>query len=188
VTWLLGVLCEEDDPQKFCCTRHLLGRGAGAHWTSELSRSGFTPKHNHHGRSGRASQEEGVRGPSLPGPRTTWKEKVWGRRYQAIVISAEEEVQVARLRYCLSHGVKENLVSKVEEWPGVHCAVPLMIGATGGNLVRPDAGVQRSAGEGAREGRVGDHRGRAAEPSPLLVAPGAGGVSQADPGDGAGDQ
>jgi len=61
--------------------------------------------------------------------RTGWKEKVWGRRYQAIVISDEEEVQVARLRYVVSHGVKEKLVSRVEQWPGVHCAVPLMTGA-----------------------------------------------------------
>ena len=61
--------------------------------------------------------------------RTGWKEKVWGRRYQAIVISDEVEVQVARLRYVLAHGVKEGLVSKVEEWPGVHCAIPLMTGA-----------------------------------------------------------
>ncbi len=63
------------------------------------------------------------------GRRTGWKEKVWGRRYQAIVISDEEEMQAARLRYVLSHGVKEGLVARVEEWPGVHCAVPLMTGA-----------------------------------------------------------
>jgi len=61
--------------------------------------------------------------------RTGWKEKVWGRRYQAIVISDEAEVQVARLKYVLAHGVKESLVARVEEWPGVHCAVPLMTGA-----------------------------------------------------------
>ena len=60
------------------------------------------------------------------GRRTKWKEKVWGRRYQSIVISDEEEMQVARLRYVLSHGVKEGLVARVQEWPGVHCAVPLM--------------------------------------------------------------
>src|SRR6185295_12538506 len=58
-----------------------------------------------------------------------------------------------------------------------------------GDVVRPDTGVQRpAAGEGAREGGVGDHGGRAAEPAALLVAPGRGGVSRADPGDGAGDQ
>jgi len=63
------------------------------------------------------------------GRRTGWKEKVWGRRYRSIVISDEEEVQRARMRYVLSHGVKEGLVARVEEWPGVHCAVPLMTGA-----------------------------------------------------------
>jgi hypothetical protein len=63
------------------------------------------------------------------GRRTGWKEKVWGRRYQAIVISDEVEVQVARLRYVLAHGVKEGLVARVVEWPGVHCAGPLMTGA-----------------------------------------------------------
>ena len=61
--------------------------------------------------------------------RTGWKEKVWSRRYQAIVISDEVEVQVERLRYVLAHGVKEGLVARVVEWPGVHCAVPLMTGA-----------------------------------------------------------
>jgi len=63
------------------------------------------------------------------GRSTGWKEKVWGRRYQAIVVSDEEEVQNARLKYVLAHGVKEGLVERVEEWPGVHCAVPLMTGA-----------------------------------------------------------
>lgn len=31
--------------------------------------------------------------------RTGWKDKVWSRRYQAIVISDEDEMQVARLEY-----------------------------------------------------------------------------------------
>jgi hypothetical protein len=30
----------------------------------------------------------------------------------------------------LNHGVKEGLVARVEDWPGVHCAVPLMTGAS----------------------------------------------------------
>jgi REP element-mobilizing transposase RayT len=46
------------------------------------------------------------------------KHHVWARRYQAIVVSDEEKVQVARLRYLLSHGVKEGLVAKVADWPG----------------------------------------------------------------------
>jgi putative transposase len=52
---------------------------------------------------------------------TGWTGKIWERRYQAIVISDEEETQVARLRYVLSHGVKENLVARLRDWPGLHC-------------------------------------------------------------------
>ncbi|NJN64676.1 MAG: hypothetical protein HC882_07220 [Acidobacteria bacterium] len=62
--------------------------------------------------------------------KTGWDDKVWARRYRSIVISDEEEMQVARLKYVLAHGVKEGLVARVEEWPGVHCAVPLMTGAS----------------------------------------------------------
>src|SRR5262245_54519809 len=58
-----------------------------------------------------------------------WRDKIWSRRYQAIVISAEESAQRERLRYCLAHGVKENLVERVEQWPGVHCAQSLLTGA-----------------------------------------------------------
>src|SRR5262249_51371648 len=39
-----------------------------------------------------------------------WREKFWGRRYQAIPISDEEAAQVERLRYVLAHGCKEGLV------------------------------------------------------------------------------
>ena len=47
-----------------------------------------------------------------------WRERFWGRRYQAIVISAEEASQVGRLQYLLSHGCKEGLVARPREWPG----------------------------------------------------------------------
>ena len=53
--------------------------------------------------------------------KTQWTGKIWDRRYQAIVISNEEEAQVERLRYTLSHGCKENLVGHLREWPGLHC-------------------------------------------------------------------
>ncbi len=59
---------------------------------------------------------------------TGWEDKVWSRRYQAILISEEEEAQVARLKYVLGNGVKENLVARAEEWPGVHCVTPLLTG------------------------------------------------------------
>ena len=52
---------------------------------------------------------------------TGWTGKIWEKRYQAIPISDEEEAQVARFRYVLGHGVKENLVAHLREWPGLHC-------------------------------------------------------------------
>jgi hypothetical protein len=57
-----------------------------------------------------------------------WREKIWGRRYQGIVVSDEEAAQVARLRYVISNGVKENLVPRARDWPGVHCAHALLSG------------------------------------------------------------
>ena len=57
-----------------------------------------------------------------------WKEKFWGRRYQAILVSNEETSQLARLRYVLSHGAKEGLVDSPRDWPGAHCAPFLLSG------------------------------------------------------------
>jgi len=57
-----------------------------------------------------------------------WREKFWGRRYQAILVSQEDEAQIARLRYILAHGVKEGLVGSPLDWPGAHCARALVDG------------------------------------------------------------
>ena len=57
-----------------------------------------------------------------------WREKFWGRRYRSIVVSHEEEAQVARLAYLLGNGVKEGLVERPHHWPGVHCARALCAG------------------------------------------------------------
>jgi len=57
-----------------------------------------------------------------------WREKLWGRRYRAIVVSAEEAAQLGRLRYVLSHGCKEGLVARPRDWPGAQCAAALMDG------------------------------------------------------------
>jgi hypothetical protein len=57
-----------------------------------------------------------------------WREKLWSRRYQAIVVSNEDAAQIERLRYGLAHGVKEGLVERVTDWPGVHGARTLMTG------------------------------------------------------------
>ena len=57
-----------------------------------------------------------------------WREKFWGRRYQAILVSNEQEAQIARLRYILAHGVKEGLVGSPLDWPGAHCVSALLEG------------------------------------------------------------
>ncbi|HEX4498478.1 MAG TPA: transposase [Thermoanaerobaculia bacterium] len=59
---------------------------------------------------------------------TGWTGKIWERRYQAIPISDEEEAQVGRLRYVLAHGIKESLVARLREWPGLHCVRQIVDG------------------------------------------------------------
>ncbi|HET9766333.1 MAG TPA: transposase [Thermoanaerobaculia bacterium] len=58
-----------------------------------------------------------------------WREKFWARRYRAILVSHEEEAQVARLAYLLGNGIKEGLVERPHDWPGVHCARALCHGS-----------------------------------------------------------
>ncbi len=55
-----------------------------------------------------------------------WKEKFWGRRYQAIPVSDEIAAQLGRLEYFLTNGVKENLVESPLGWPGIHAARALL--------------------------------------------------------------
>ena len=57
-----------------------------------------------------------------------WDGKFWGRRYRDIPVSDEPEAQIDRLRYCLAHGVKEGLVARCRDWPGVHSAAALLDG------------------------------------------------------------
>ncbi len=59
---------------------------------------------------------------------TGWRDKVFSRRYQAILVSDEEEAQIGRLVYVLSHGCKENLVARPQDWPGVHSVTALLTG------------------------------------------------------------
>ncbi len=40
--------------------------------------------------------------------------------YHLIPVSDEEEAQVDRLRYLISNSVKEHLVERPEQWPGIH--------------------------------------------------------------------
>ncbi|HTQ78637.1 MAG TPA: transposase [Thermoanaerobaculia bacterium] len=55
-----------------------------------------------------------------------WREKFWGRRFQAIPVSDEEEAQVERLRYVLAHGCKEGLVERLRDWPGLSAVRALL--------------------------------------------------------------
>jgi REP element-mobilizing transposase RayT len=57
-----------------------------------------------------------------------WRCRFWGARFSAIPVSNEEVAQVRRLKYILAAGVKEQLVEKVVDWPGVHCAQHLLDG------------------------------------------------------------
>ncbi|MCO4762908.1 MAG: transposase [Myxococcales bacterium] len=43
---------------------------------------------------------------------------MWHRRFRAIGIAPDEATQRSRLRYVMAHGVKEDLVDKVGDWPG----------------------------------------------------------------------
>ena len=63
------------------------------------------------------------------GKQVRWREKFWGRRYRAIVVSNEETAQVARLRYLLAHGAKEGFVASPMDWPGIQSARPLTHGS-----------------------------------------------------------
>jgi REP element-mobilizing transposase RayT len=58
-----------------------------------------------------------------------WKDKLWARPYHAIVV-ADVASQVGRLRYVLSHGVKERLVARPADWPGASCLRALTEGAS----------------------------------------------------------
>ncbi len=60
---------------------------------------------------------------------TDWREKFWSRRFQAIPISDEPQAQIERLAYILSHGVKEGLVERIRDWPGVS-VVPALLDGT----------------------------------------------------------
>lgn len=57
-----------------------------------------------------------------------WQGDVWEQRYRAILVSTEVAAQIDRLRYLLSHGVKEGLVAHARDWPGVHCVREILAG------------------------------------------------------------
>lgn len=52
--------------------------------------------------------------------RSGWRGKVWGRRFDPILVTDEPAVERKRFRYLLSHGVKEGLVDRPYRWVGAH--------------------------------------------------------------------
>ena len=62
----------------------------------------------------------------IAGRRHDWQGPIFVERYKALEVSAEDEAQVRRLKYVLSNGCKEGLVSSPLEWPGVPFARALI--------------------------------------------------------------
>ena len=48
-----------------------------------------------------------------------WREKFWSRRYRATAV-LDEDAALERMKYILSHSVKEGLVKHPRYYPGVH--------------------------------------------------------------------
>ena len=57
-----------------------------------------------------------------------WPETLFPNRYKHIEVSDDPADQINRLKYCLSNGVKEFLVDRAADWPGVHSAEALVSG------------------------------------------------------------
>lgn len=55
-----------------------------------------------------------------------WFGGIFRRRYADIVVTHEVAAHVGRLEYLLSHGVKEGLVRRPQDWPGVHSVKALL--------------------------------------------------------------
>jgi hypothetical protein len=121
---------------------------------------------------------------------TGWEDKIWSRRYQAILVTDEEAAQVDRLKYLLENSCKEGLVDSPIHWPGVHCARALITGdrVEGTWFDRRLDRVQHPlAWQRAGPREFANRGGGPPEPAPLLEAHGAQSVHRADdeprPGD-----
>ena len=60
-------------------------------------------------------------------PHLKWSGTMWHGPYLATGLPTHES-QIKCLRYILSHGVKEGLVARPEQWPGIHSAKELLSG------------------------------------------------------------
>ena len=57
-----------------------------------------------------------------------WPGSMFADRYHHVEVSDAETDQIDRLKYCLANGVKEFLVDRPDQWPGVHSATALVEG------------------------------------------------------------
>ncbi|WNG20844.1 transposase [Cystobacter fuscus] len=98
-----------------------------------------------------------------------WSGGFWERRYSAEPV-LDDTALVGRLRYILAHGVKEGLVERSAEWPGLTC-LPQLLGPAR-RLFRWFNWTKRWSKRGtedrAEEGRFAQEW---AEPVELEVAP-----------------
>lgn len=80
-----------------------------------------------------------------------WDGKFWANRYHVNLVSDEEVAQARRYKYQIAQGVKEGLVARPEDWPGVSCARAL---AHGGFLEGIWYDRTREYNEGRRKPRA----------------------------------
>jgi REP element-mobilizing transposase RayT len=59
---------------------------------------------------------------------TKWSGPVFEHRYTMILVTNEEAAQTEVFKYALAQGVKEGLVERVDQWPGVHSVRALLHG------------------------------------------------------------
>ena len=99
-----------------------------------------------------------------------WSGGFWERRYSAEPV-LDDTALVGRLRYVLAHGVKEGLVEKCAQWPGLTC-LPQLLGATRRRFQwfnwTKRWSKRGSGGKAEGEGRFAEQW---AEPVELEVAP-----------------
>ena len=57
-----------------------------------------------------------------------WSGALWSDRFHMIPVSHEDGAEIARLKYVLGNSVKEGLVSRPQDWPGVNSAQALIGG------------------------------------------------------------
>jgi hypothetical protein len=99
-----------------------------------------------------------------------WSGGFWERRYSAEPV-LDDEALVGRLRYVLAHGVKEGLVERSAEWPGLTC-LPQLLGPAR-RLFQWFSWTKRWRKRGSEDMAAGEGRfaEEIAEPVELVVEP-----------------